>query len=220
MLSLYKIIKPPKFGNCNIDDDINRPFITREEFHEIFNSKNETYINKHLNLLKKKLDGLIETSEWECDDIIQEDYEMAPVIDCIIYYVSGFISKKMLKHINCETCRASIQFSSSIPEAELVNLKSKGGLQHPNTMLYTLFYNVETFFRKNINHVDVYEKTINDIISNYNFTFPCQDHKLDILSYCIHYYITMRMRQYVQQTNNNLIKISREKKKQARLYHN
>jgi len=175
LLSIYKIVKPPKFGNCSIDNDITRPFITREEFHTIFNSKNETYIKEHLHLLKNKLDGLIKTSEWECDDIIEEDYEMASVIDCIIYYVSGFITKKMLKHISCDTCRASfIQHTSSMPEAELVNLKSLGRLKHPNRMLYMLFYNAETFFRKNLNYFDVYERTINDIILNYNFTFPCE----------------------------------------------
>ena len=41
-----------------------------------------------------------------------------------------------------------------------------------------LFYNVETFFRKNLNYIDVYELTVNDIL-NYNFTFPCENHKLD-----------------------------------------
>jgi len=64
-------------------------------------------MKEHLHLLKNKLDRLIETSEWECDDIIEEDYEMASIIDCIIYYVSGFITKKMLKHISCDTCRTS-----------------------------------------------------------------------------------------------------------------
>jgi len=52
LLSIYKIVKPSKFGNYSIDNDITRPFITREEFHTIFNSKNETYIKKHLHLLK------------------------------------------------------------------------------------------------------------------------------------------------------------------------
>jgi len=107
-----------------------------------------------------------------------------------------------------------------MPEAELVNLKSLGRLKHPNRMLYMLFYNAETFFRKNLNYFDVYERTINDIILNYNFTFPCEEHKLDILSHCIYYYITMRMRQYAKQINKDLIKTSREKKKQARLYNN
>jgi len=75
-------VKPPKFGNCSIDNDITRPFIIREKFHTIFNSKNnsknKTYIKEHL--LKNKLDGFIETSERECDDIIEEDYEMASLI--------------------------------------------------------------------------------------------------------------------------------------------
>jgi len=44
-----------------------------------------------------------------------------------------------------------------MPEAKLVNLKSLRRLKHPNRMLYMLFYNAETFFRKNLNYVDVYE---------------------------------------------------------------
>lgn len=60
-------MKPPKFGSCSIDNEIDttRLFITQEEFHTIFNSKNESYKKEHLHLLKNKLDGLIETSEWE-----------------------------------------------------------------------------------------------------------------------------------------------------------
>jgi len=85
-----------------------------------------------------------------------------------------------------------------MPEAGLVNLKSLGRLKHPNRML---FYNAEIFFRKNLNYVDIYERTVNDIILNYNFTFSCEDYKLDILSHCINYYITMRNNTPVCQAN-------------------
>jgi len=70
---------------------------------------------------------------WECDDIIEENYELTPVIDCIIYYVSGFNAKKKIKQIDCSTCKtAFIQLANSAPEAELINLKSRKRLIHPN----------------------------------------------------------------------------------------
>lgn len=42
--------------------------------------------------LKTRLDELIEENEWEFDDVIEHDYSYAPIIDCIIYYVTGFIA--------------------------------------------------------------------------------------------------------------------------------
>lgn len=102
-----------------------RPVITQEEFKTIFQNKENCYINKHIKNLKTKLDGLIETSEWECDDIIEHDYHMVCVLDCIIYYVSGFIIKKLRKKINCEICKTAFTRPENLlPEAELVNLKS------------------------------------------------------------------------------------------------
>ena len=49
----------------------------------------------------------------------------------------------MLKHINCDTCRVSLtQHTSSILDAELVNVKSLGKLKPPNTICYILLYNM------------------------------------------------------------------------------
>lgn len=40
--------------------------------------------------LKAKLDELIEENEWEFDDVVEHDYSHAAVVDCIIYYVTGY----------------------------------------------------------------------------------------------------------------------------------
>jgi len=51
--------------------------------------------------LKEKLDNLIIYTNWERDDIIDiidiidHDYSMADVVDCIIYYITGFVCKKI-----------------------------------------------------------------------------------------------------------------------------
>ncbi|XP_018368191.1 PREDICTED: uncharacterized protein LOC108764431 [Trachymyrmex cornetzi] len=167
----------------------------------------------------RQLDGFIETLQWKCDDIIEEDYELTPVLDRMIYYVSDFIAKKMIKRTDCSTCKtAFIQLANSTPEAELVNLKSQGRPIHPNHMLYALFQTTEYYFRKNLHVFNIYEQTIDDVINNYIITFPCNDHKLDVTSYCIYYYVTMRMRQYSRQINNDLPKKTCKRKKQARLY--
>lgn len=43
--------------------------------------------------IKARLDKILENGEWEADDIIDyhrdHDYSLSPILDCIIYYVTG-----------------------------------------------------------------------------------------------------------------------------------
>jgi len=41
--------------------------------------------------LKAKLDEIIKENEWEFDDVVEHDYSHAAVVDCIIYYVTGYL---------------------------------------------------------------------------------------------------------------------------------
>lgn len=46
-----------------------------------------------LEKLKKKLDHILKHEDWEPHQVIEEhDYSSSSVLDCIIYYVTGFIS--------------------------------------------------------------------------------------------------------------------------------
>ena len=225
LLSVYKIIRPPKFGNCRNGESLQdlRPKISFEEFKKAFAANEcKSYREKHINNLKEKLDGYIQDENWECDDIIEVDSEMSDnVLDCIIYYICGFLCRRMLKKLKCQCCRqafSSQDINSIFPVSDLVNLRNKGGLTHPNRYLYQMFRQIEDLFIKHIKSGNVYHLVIKEIFDNgVKLTFPCKEHKTNILSECIHYYLCVRMRQYARIENKNSKKVSKKYKKQAKI---
>jgi len=67
LLSIYSILKPPKFGNCTVEpSDDAKPLITISEIKLIFNNKNKP---SALDVIKKKMDGLVEDGDWEFSDV-------------------------------------------------------------------------------------------------------------------------------------------------------
>lgn len=190
-----------------------KPLITISEIKHIFNKKDNT---SALDVIKKKMDGLIEDGCWEFSDVVEHDYSLSPIKECLIYYLVGYLSKQISTKSKCEVCISAFkteQSFSNIPEAELTNIKSMGKLIHPNYIFYKFISKVEDYFTKNINSPDVYTHTIEDILKNENLNFPCSVHKDDILAYSIRYYLNMRMRQFTRQTNKEKLKENSRKKK-------
>lgn len=231
LLSVYKILRPPKFGNCRnlasicLDD---RPKVTLEQFKLAFsNNDTESYKKKHLAELAQKLDNHIIQADWniECDELIEVGLEMtADMLDCVIYYICGFVCNHMLKHVTCLRCReafASVPVQSIFPIAKLVECRTRGGLIYANSKIFKLFNEVEKLFVKHINSGNVYHLVIEEILDSCiqgttTITFPCDEHKNEVISYCINYYLTVRMRQYAKIHNRNLKGRSNKLKKQAK----
>ena len=107
---------------------------------------------------------------------------------------------------SCSSCLQAIKTDSSPKSSltKLVDLKSRGGLIHANLRFFYFIRHVEACFAKNANHIDVFDLTIDEVLATYNFTFPCEEHASDVLSYSIIYYIRLRMRQYAHQQNLKL----------------
>jgi len=97
-----------------------------------------------------------------------------------------------------------------------VNLKSKGGLVHPNINLFYFLSKVENSFAKHCNKRNVFDLAIDEIFEKYVFTFPCETHKISLVSSIISNYLVMRMRHYAVQENKKE-KIAQKKKKLAKL---
>lgn len=76
---------------------------------------------------------------------------------------------------------------------------------------------VEFCFAKHANEKHVFDLTMDEVLSNYNFTFPCLKHASKILSYAIYYYIRLRMRQFTYQENQKKQKQFFVKNKLAKL---
>lgn len=214
LLSIYSLLKPPKFGNCTVDpSDDAKPLITITEIKQTFNNHNNP---SALDVIKQKMDGLVENGQWEFSDVFEHDYSLSPVKECLIYYLVGYLSKQILTRSKCNICISafkSMESFSNIPEAELTNIRTMGKLIHPNYIFYRFISKVEDYFTKNINNPDVYIQTVEDILQNEDLNFPCNVHKDDILAYSVRYYLNMRMRQFTRQLNKEKPKENSKKKK-------
>lgn len=56
--------------------------------------------------------------------------------------------------------------------AQLVNLKTHGGLIHPNKTFQNMIMALESCFIKNCNLPDAYSRTVDDMLTSYKFSFP------------------------------------------------
>lgn len=220
ILSVYSVLKPPKYGNCSITScDV--PQISLADLREIFHSKDNPRVEK-INKLKIKLDNLIEEGLWEPCDIFPNcsNNEECSVRDCIVYYICGYVTKKLLKWKKCLQCINFFKTSNANhPAAELVYLKTKGQLIYPNTSLYEFLSTIEHSFALHCHEYDVFDKVIDDIMGkHFNFKYTCKEHVIDVTTEIIVNYIQMRLRQFSYQENLQMKKVSMEKKKISKLY--
>ncbi|KAF0721309.1 Uncharacterized protein FWK35_00027338, partial [Aphis craccivora] len=105
--------------------------------------------------------------------------------------------------------------SFNIPEATLANIKSRGGLIHPNQGFFKLISAIEDSFEIHCNTENVFQNCVDELLSTSGHltVFPCSEHKTDITTYIISFYITMRMRQHTALQNKDLKKKSSQLKK-------
>lgn len=127
-----------------------------------------------------------------------------------------------MKKIKCElclTCLKSEYGQGSHPDADLVNMKTRGFLSHPNHHLYTIIKMFETSFEKHADSLNVFEDTYEDLLSNDNviLKWECSVHKSEILTEIYTMYIVMRMRQYSYMKNIESKQINKAKKKLSKL---
>ena len=99
LLSIYKIIRPPKFGNCSNSEDLQdkRPHITFEEFQSCFSSTDQSYRQTHIYNLKLRIEKIIQNDEWDIIEVDENCKLPDEMIDLIIYFNCGYICRKMLK---------------------------------------------------------------------------------------------------------------------------
>jgi len=105
------------------------------------------------------------------------------------------------------------------PEAAFINLKTRGYLIYPNHNFFKLITAIEEGYAKYCTDPDVFNKTIDHVLEEHSdlLTFPCNDHKTEIMTNIFQYYITMRMKQFTLSQNKQLKKKSYKKKKLSKL---
>lgn len=70
----------------------NIPVITLSDLKEIVKDPaNSPDRVKKIEILKKKIDNILEDGHYDCDDIfLDHDYAESTSFDCIVYYLAGF----------------------------------------------------------------------------------------------------------------------------------
>ncbi|KAH7950304.1 hypothetical protein HPB49_022122 [Dermacentor silvarum] len=174
-LSIYTLLKPPKFGNCRVVEG-EKPLLDISDFRALINQTTVKASSvDFVEEVKLKLDSLICVEDWECDDVIGQTKGRAgtEVEDCIVYYLAGFMTRKMNNSTRCLTSYADAQ--------------------------------------------TVYWDTIVGVLDTYTITFPCDEHKEEIVAQLLHCYVSMRMRQHCKHVNMSMKKEAQERKKMAKL---
>lgn len=218
-LSIYTLLKPPKFGNCRVVEG-EKPLLDISDFKALISQTNIESSNDFVDEVRLKLDSLICADDCECDDVICQTKggEETEVEDCIVYYLAGFMSKKMKNFTSCATCKSAFSTESSTSaQAALTNAKTRGGLMHPNVHLYHLLKHTERLFAAYADAQTVYWDTIEGVLDTYTITFPCDEHKEETVARLLHCYVSMRMRQHCKHINMSMKKQAQEKKKMAKL---
>lgn len=217
-LSLHSLLKPPMFGNCAVVEG-EKPALDVSNFRSLFRSGSQKDNIDFVTEVKKRLDKFILQEEWECEDVASTLKSSVPeVSDCIVYYLSGFLSRKMTKMTSCDSCLAAFTVTrSDSAEAALTNCKSRGELVHPNIHFHRILKSAEEFFSKNADRQDVYWGTIDYVLETCALSFPCGEQKGDVISQILHFYVSMRMRQHCKRVSSSLKKEAQKKKKQTRL---
>ena len=96
LLSVYSIIKPPKFGNCTVSEQPSpQLLLSLRDLKTAYGQKSEAKSVKYGCEIRAKLDEILQHDDWEADDVIENnpehDYALSSILDCIIYYVTGFL---------------------------------------------------------------------------------------------------------------------------------
>lgn len=112
MLTMYSILKPPKTGNCMILDSTT-PKITISDLKNVFSKYDTPERQIKINKLTERLDTLV-TQDVEVDDVFQPDifidhnYYKSNSETCVLYYICGFVSRHINKHIKCSDCQQAV----------------------------------------------------------------------------------------------------------------
>lgn len=119
----------------------------------------------------------------ECEVAFSHVFTTASVEDCIVYYVAGYLCRKLLRYTARSQCKLGLvsqTTSSEKPESAFVNCRTRGNQLHPTTNVFSLVCATDTCFQKHSASQFSHELTLDEVVDNFHFSFPCATHKIDI----------------------------------------
>lgn len=186
-------MKPPKSGNCTISSDKDyAPVITISDLKNAMNENDESNVRENkIFKLKTYIDDIVEEGRWDMDDVFKDnDFNDDGTFNCVVYYLAGYLARKLMKKTTCEMCLSgikNIEGNTCISNAaQLVHLKSKGFLIYPDSNFFILVRLIETSFAINANSPNAFDDTVEHFFNNnYTIPFPCNEHKSVTLIYLL-----------------------------------
>lgn len=209
-------------GNCNtFDNDVfgdllefkwNRKKENLNEFDEIENKIDEDIINR-MTLLNSSNKIMIEAKEN------------------ILYYISGYIVKKVCKIIDCNSCITSLteninehDYSLPLRHKQFVLLKNQGGLVITSNCVYRIIKESEISFLYHTNHLsninikNLDKKIISHVINKFVLdhsifkNLSCENveilerpHKLVLITLIVKKFLSVRLHSYGKQFSSDLL---------------
>jgi hypothetical protein len=137
-------------------------------------------------------DGLM----LDCSD----DTDHCSSQQCITYYLAGYVAYKMKKFTRCDKCLQSLLSNgdSDCQEAELIKLKSHGGLQIPSKRVHSLLLFLDRFVQKFVSKPTtyMYQDIVNEVMCCSELAATavgCEEHVISLTARCIHFYVVTRV---------------------------
>lgn len=129
------------------------------------------------------------------------DSDDSTPFDCIFYYVAGYIAFKLRKFTSCVLCKESVidRCQSECSEAQLVLLRTHGGLQFPSTGLRTLLSVLERYVQKHTMDslsACLYQEITEDVLSTGDlamYAIGCLDHASTLTAHAVQCYVVTRL---------------------------
>lgn len=201
LLTVYKILRPPKKGNCRSndeDDNANWKDISFEDFMTVYNKNYvPSYRKEHIAKIKEEIEELVDTDAWNNEAVMYLADEMSDdIMDHLLHSNTGYICKKMLEKVFIKNCEACCKAFSSCPEnsifplSNLIEIKTQGKLIYPNLKLFQIIKKLDKIFNENVKKNNGVYGKIRDEIKNKTVTlsFPCHEHKVNFMSEIIYFY--------------------------------
>lgn len=104
-----------------------------------------THIRQEINALQLPSTGNC-TSEGELEDMLCIPESLGTITHNIIGYIAGFIARRLLKALSCETCKTALIEDGS-HNVFLIDIKNRGGLLRPSCDLCRLVADTEVRLR-------------------------------------------------------------------------
>lgn len=182
--------------------------------------------------LNKKLQG-IGFSGAESDDLGDHGYQKAGAHSMVVYYLAGYVHKKVTKNISCEECHTVLtaapeqlsSLHSDLPQRHLTDLRSykPGCLREPSLRLYTVVKKMEKTVSQTLNKSpvfgDLFRKLLDELEKASLPALGCVEHCQEVSTMVIKFYVVMRMHFFSRKKNGEMMVTQKvqQARKQAKL---